>query len=253
MSVPSTPQTRTPCATPSSPCSRRTSTRPSNTGRRLALRFRKPHEFCKIIPSVRFFFNRLSTGLHFVGLSLWFIFGWSINGAELWSFKHAAVRAAHLFNRTVRFTTLIFKPSSSAQECTELFPTSEINAVRSLTFFFDALATPENGLQVSDTENYVLHISMLWTFALTWSLGASVTEDSRRKFDMFVREVQPPPHRLCGRCTGRWSILCTVKRMELLCVVFVLLCFSHNWKTQSFFAISHGTGGPAVPQQRHSV
>jgi len=62
-----------------------------------------------------------------------------------------------------------------------VFPTAEWGAVRSLALLFDALATPEGGLAVGpgDADAYLPRVHLLWTFALVWSLGATLTEDRR--------------------------------------------------------------------------
>ncbi|CUG06458.1 dynein heavy chain, putative [Bodo saltans] len=84
------------------------------------------------------------------------------------------------------------------RECVELFTTTDINNVRSFTTMFDALANPEAapvlpGGAVYPTaqagDNYIPHIKLVAMFSLLWSVGGTLTVDSRRKFDALAREL----------------------------------------------------------------
>lgn len=95
------------------------------------------------------------------------------------------------------------------KNCKELIPTSQLNAVVSLCKLYDALATPENGVCSSylycsvvircnfllkvnpdDVDNYPRMIEMWFLFSLIWSICASVDEDSRKKIDTLLREME---------------------------------------------------------------
>lgn len=74
------------------------------------------------------------------------------------------------------------------RNCRELVGTDQLAAVRQLTFLYDSLATPENGVASADGEAAAL--AELWfAFAVCWSIGASVDDDGRRRFDAFLREL----------------------------------------------------------------
>lgn len=75
------------------------------------------------------------------------------------------------------------------RECTELVVTTDINGVRSLCRLFDALASPDNGLSPAE-DGYPNGIHTTFVFCLIWSMGATVTEESRKKFDMMLRETE---------------------------------------------------------------
>lgn len=86
------------------------------------------------------------------------------------------------------------------RECVELFPTTEINIVRSFTRMFDAIANPDAAPATAEGvpfptaqagESYLPHVRLVATFALLWTAGGSLTEDSRRKFDVAIREMDP--------------------------------------------------------------
>jgi dynein heavy chain len=86
-----------------------------------------------------------------------------------------------------------------ARECVELFSTSEISAVRAFTRLLDAVANPDampftplsQGFNPQGAgENYLNQIRMLCCFCMIWSVGATLVEDSRRKFDVLIREME---------------------------------------------------------------
>ncbi|KPA83847.1 putative dynein heavy chain [Leptomonas pyrrhocoris] len=83
-------------------------------------------------------------------------------------------------------------------ECADLITTTEFNTVRSFTTMLDALANTEAAAvlpggaryQAAQAgENYLAQLRMMATFSLVWSVGGSLTADSRRKLDAFVREM----------------------------------------------------------------
>ncbi|KPI85651.1 putative dynein heavy chain [Leptomonas seymouri] len=83
-------------------------------------------------------------------------------------------------------------------ECADLIATTEFNTVRSFTTLLDALANTEAAAvlpggtryQAAQAgENYLSQLKMMATFSLVWSVGGSLTADSRRKLDAFVREM----------------------------------------------------------------
>jgi dynein heavy chain len=81
--------------------------------------------------------------------------------------------------------TIDFKKS-----CDELVPVPEISAVRSFTTLFDSVATPENGVDPEDPDTYPRMIELWFLFSVIWSLGGSLTDESRKRFDMFLREIE---------------------------------------------------------------
>uniref|UniRef100_F6YZ23 Dynein axonemal heavy chain 2 n=1 Tax=Monodelphis domestica TaxID=13616 RepID=F6YZ23_MONDO len=82
--------------------------------------------------------------------------------------------------------TLTFKK----ENCQELIPLPEYSGIIALCKLFSALATPENGVNPADSENYVSMVEMNFIFSLIWSVCASVDEDSRKKIDSYLREIE---------------------------------------------------------------
>ncbi|XP_053575482.1 dynein axonemal heavy chain 2 [Bombina bombina] len=74
--------------------------------------------------------------------------------------------------------------------CKELVPQEETCGVISLCKLYEALATADNGVNPSDSENYNRMIELWFVFSLIWSVCASVDEDGRRKIDNFLREIE---------------------------------------------------------------
>eukprot|EP00698_Gefionella_okellyi_P021811 TRINITY_DN713_c0_g5_i1.p1 TRINITY_DN713_c0_g5~~TRINITY_DN713_c0_g5_i1.p1 ORF type:complete len:2528 (-),score=851.46 TRINITY_DN713_c0_g5_i1:18-6647(-) len=80
---------------------------------------------------------------------------------------------------------LVFKRA----ECKEPVPITDLNAVTSLCNLFETFATPPNGVDPKDPDNYIPMAEKWWLFSLIWSVGAAVDEEGRRKIDMFLREL----------------------------------------------------------------
>uniref|UniRef100_A0A3Q3RVK4 Dynein axonemal heavy chain 2 n=1 Tax=Mastacembelus armatus TaxID=205130 RepID=A0A3Q3RVK4_9TELE len=90
----------------------------------------------------------------------------------------------YLFEKYIE-STLNFKKSN----CKELMPITELNGVTSLCRLYDSLATPNNGVNISDTENLGRMVELWFIFSLIWSICATVDDDGRKKIDNFLREV----------------------------------------------------------------
>eukprot|EP00796_Vickermania_ingenoplastis_P000185 gene187-100_t len=83
-------------------------------------------------------------------------------------------------------------------ECQELVPTTSLNAVRTFTKMFDALANAEadsvipGGLKYQTSqagENYIPQVKMMAMFCAVWAAGGSLTVQSRQRLDTFIREL----------------------------------------------------------------
>ena len=78
----------------------------------------------------------------------------------------------------------------------EAVPVDELSAVRSFCTLFTALATrAESGIDAAgaatlEPEAWSRLLEMWFLFALIWSFGGSLTEEARRHFDMFLREIE---------------------------------------------------------------
>lgn len=74
------------------------------------------------------------------------------------------------------------------RECTQLVANDDLSAVKQLCSIFDSMATQENGVDPSDADTYANMIEMYFVFCLIWSVGATLTDEGRKRFDMFIRE-----------------------------------------------------------------
>nr|XP_034361929.1 LOW QUALITY PROTEIN: dynein heavy chain 2, axonemal [Arvicanthis niloticus] len=74
--------------------------------------------------------------------------------------------------------------------CNELVPVPEYSGIISLCKLYTVLATPENGVNPADIENYAIMVEMTFVFSMIWSVCASVDEDGRKKIDSYLREIE---------------------------------------------------------------
>ncbi|XP_053319883.1 dynein axonemal heavy chain 2 [Spea bombifrons] len=74
--------------------------------------------------------------------------------------------------------------------CKELVPQEDTCGVISLCKLYESLATVENGVNPSDSDNYSRMAELWFVFCLVWSVCASVDEDGRRKIDNYLRELE---------------------------------------------------------------
>ncbi|XP_072544049.1 dynein axonemal heavy chain 2 [Salminus brasiliensis] len=106
---------------------------------------------------------------------------------QSWIDKRQKTEVDHLkrlFDRYIE-KTISFKKT----HCKELVPITELNGVISLCRLYDSLASPENGVNPADSENYGRMVELWFIFSLIWSVCASVDEDGRKKIDNFLREI----------------------------------------------------------------
>ncbi|XP_039605580.1 dynein heavy chain 2, axonemal [Polypterus senegalus] len=91
----------------------------------------------------------------------------------------------HLFEKFIE-KVLLFKKAN----CKELVKIAEFNGLISLCKLYETLAIPENGVNPNDSENYGRMIELWFIFCMIWSVCAAVDEDSRKKMDGFLREME---------------------------------------------------------------
>ena len=81
--------------------------------------------------------------------------------------------------------------SAPGAELTEVLELSEVQCVQSLCRMLDCTITAENGVDcLSDEANYMRLLELYFTFCVVWSVGATLDETSRVKFDAFIRDVE---------------------------------------------------------------
>ncbi|CAM4719453.1 unnamed protein product [Caretta caretta] len=76
------------------------------------------------------------------------------------------------------------------ENCEELVPIPEYSGIVSLCKLFSALATPENGVNPADGDNYTTVVEMYFVFSMIWSVCAAVDEEGRKKIDSYLREME---------------------------------------------------------------
>ncbi|KAK1331639.1 hypothetical protein QTO34_009597 [Cnephaeus nilssonii] len=74
--------------------------------------------------------------------------------------------------------------------CNEVVPLPEYSGIISLCKLYSALATPENGVNPADGENYIFMVELTFVFSMIWSVCASVDEEGRKKIDSYLREIE---------------------------------------------------------------
>ena len=85
---------------------------------------------------------------------------------------------------------LLFR-ATPANDIHEVLPMTDVQCMASLCRLFDCVAVPENGVDCSaDEANYMRMLELQFTFCVVWSVGATLDEGSRGRFDIFVRDVE---------------------------------------------------------------
>ncbi|KAJ3172703.1 Dynein heavy chain 2, axonemal, partial [Geranomyces variabilis] len=107
---------------------------------------------------------------------------------DSWMQERSEKESAEVLRRLVDKyipSTLEFRKS-----CEELVKVPEICAIQSFCILFDAVASAENGVDPKDPDSYSRMIELWFLFSVIWALGGSLTDDSRKRFDMFLRELE---------------------------------------------------------------
>ncbi|KAM4675882.1 dynein axonemal heavy chain 2 [Discoglossus pictus] len=107
---------------------------------------------------------------------------------QSWLEKHPKAEAETLQRMFDKYVERIM--TFRKLNCKELVPQEDTCGVISLCKLYDALATPENGVNPSDSENYTRMTELWFVFSLVWSVCASVDEDGRRIIDSYLREIE---------------------------------------------------------------
>jgi dynein heavy chain len=74
--------------------------------------------------------------------------------------------------------------------CQQFVPVPESAVIRTFCTLFDSVATLENGVNPDEYDSYGKMIELWFLFSAIWALGGSLTAESRKAFDSFIREIE---------------------------------------------------------------
>lgn len=84
---------------------------------------------------------------------------------------------------------------TKATTCKELVPTSESACIMNFCKLYDSVWGTTKKAADGDTANFIAYIEKIFVFALIWSIGATLAEQSRRELDILLRDIEPMfPH-----------------------------------------------------------
>lgn len=66
----------------------------------------------------------------------------------------------------------------------------ELSLVKSLCTMFQTFAVPSNGCDSNNKDSYPKMVELWFLFSLIWSLGAALSDENRKRFDMLLREIE---------------------------------------------------------------
>ena len=79
--------------------------------------------------------------------------------------------------------------------CKEMVKSSELACIRNFTRLYDFVFGQTKKAEDGDTGNFLAFIEKVFVFSLIWSVGATVSEVSRRELDLQIRDIEPMfPH-----------------------------------------------------------
>jgi len=79
--------------------------------------------------------------------------------------------------------------------CKELVKSSETGSIINFCKLYDSIWGNTVKAPDGDTTNFMSYIEKIFVFAIIWSIGATLAEQSRRELDLVLRDIEPMfPH-----------------------------------------------------------
>ena len=74
----------------------------------------------------------------------------------------------------------------------DLIPVTDLNTIQTFCKLYEALATPENGVDPADEMNFDTMVESWFWFCLVWSIGGTLDEEGRKEADLWIRDLECP-------------------------------------------------------------
>jgi len=100
---------------------------------------------------------------------------------------------AHLQELVIKYIPKVMNTKKTV--CKELVKSSETGSIINFCKLYDSIWGNTVKAPDGDTTNFMSYIEKIFVFAIIWSIGATLAEQSRRELDLVLRDIEPMfPH-----------------------------------------------------------